>query len=149
MLERWGFPIPRSLYLDSGDFSAFDALLFDRWKFPVVIKPIDEAHGNGVCMGIIHTKELSLKLQKSFEKYPRMIVQEQISGDECRFVVMFGEMVLAINRIPPEITGDGEKSISELIQQENDTNPLRSDGYNSALSYISIDEELREYITKK
>ena len=70
------------------EFDNFDWLEFSDLSFPVIIKPIDEAHGNGVCMNIISILELQKKLKISFSLYPKMIIQEQISGDECRVLVV-------------------------------------------------------------
>lgn len=33
-------------------FATFDWTILNEFHFPVIIKPIDEAHGNGVCMNI-------------------------------------------------------------------------------------------------
>jgi len=149
MLERWGFPIPHTVYVDRDDFPGFDLGAFATWKYPLVIKPIGESHGNGVMMGILDAQELQQKLSQSLEKYPRMIVQEQIQWDECRVIVMFWEVVLAIKRIPPKLLWDGISSIGMLIDMENTSNPLRWKGYDSALSDIPIDSELIEYISKQ
>lgn len=149
MLERWGFPIPHTTYVDRDTFDQLDPAIFTHWRYPLVIKPIDGSHGNGVMMGILDTSELLLKLKSSLEKYPRMIVQEEVKWDECRVVVMFWEVVLAINRIPPRIIGDGISTIRELIEIENQSNLLRWKWYDSALSQIMIDDELVDYITKR
>jgi carbamoylphosphate synthase large subunit len=50
----------------------------DSLKFPLIIKPNREAHGNGVMMNIQTFEELKEKLSISFEKYSNMIIQEQV-----------------------------------------------------------------------
>lgn len=148
MLDRYWFPIAKTWYLHQDDFSTYDWSTF--WDdFPLVIKPIDEWHGNGVMVQIASTLELQEKLKKSFQKYPKMIIQKQIYGDECRIVVLFGEVVVAYNRIPPRIVGDGLLTIEALIHLENTTNPLRDIHYTSPLSYIRIDDELDNFIEKQ
>lgn len=148
MLDRYWFPIAKTWYLHHDDFSTCDWNKFQDY-FPLIIKPIDEWHGNGVMVNITSLSELREKLNKSFQKYPKMIIQKQIYGDECRIVLFFGRVVVAFNRIPPCILGDGSLTIDELINKENTKNPLRAPNYTSPLSYIRIDDELDDFIEKQ
>ncbi|MDR0650931.1 MAG: hypothetical protein LBG59_06095 [Candidatus Peribacteria bacterium] len=43
------------------------------------------------------------------------------------------------------MVGDGTHTIEELIKKENQ-NPLRGDGYETALSFIPINEKTCEYL---
>ena len=124
VLEKEGFPIPKSAYMSREEFTKSESLLKD-FDFPVVIKPLNESSGNGVQIGIQTPEELRIKLERAFERYPRMIIQEQISGDECRVLVFRDTVLVAMIRIPPKIVGDGHSTIEELIFQENCSNTLR------------------------
>jgi glutathione synthase/RimK-type ligase-like ATP-grasp enzyme len=62
--------------------------LIENLKYPLIIKPLDEAHGDGVMMSINSFEELIAKLGTSFEKYTSMIVQEEAQGDEVRVLVV-------------------------------------------------------------
>ncbi|MDD2565784.1 MAG: hypothetical protein PHZ26_04410 [Candidatus Gracilibacteria bacterium] len=149
ILERNGLPIAKTVYIYENELEEFDWSKINNFKFPVIIKPVDEDHGNGVCMNIITIPELKKKLELSFEFYSKMIIQEQITGDECRVLVVMGEVILALRRIPPFITGDGIKTIKELIEIENSTNPLRKQNYSAPLGTIKADSELIDYIDKQ
>lgn len=92
-----------SIYLDRERVAEIEVLLGDDFPFPVVIKPVNESHGNGVMMHITDRAELKSKLKISFEHYDRMIVQQEIQGDEARFLVVGGEVVLAYHRMPPAV----------------------------------------------
>lgn len=148
ILERGGFPIAHSIYLHKTELDHFPKESLSGFRYPVIIKPINQAHGNGVMMNITGYEELLLKLKKSFEIYENMIVQEQIIGDEFRVLVVRGEVIVVINRIPPCIVGDGKQSIATLIEIENTTNPLRGFDYERPLSYIRTDAELDHCIKK-
>lgn len=148
MLDRFWFPIAKTWYLQQEDFTRCEWAQFHDY-LPLVIKPIDEWHGNGVMVNITTIGELQEKLKKSFLKYPKMIIQTQIYGDECRVVVLFGKVIVAYNRIPPKILGDGKSTIEALIHLENTSNPLRDLHYTSPLSYIRIDDELDNFIEKQ
>lgn len=149
ILERNWLPIAKTVYIYENELEEFDWSKINNFKFPVIIKPVDEDHGNWVCMNIITIPELKKKLELSFEFYSKMIIQEQITGDECRVLVVMWEVILALRRIPPFITGDWIKTIKELIEIENSTNPLRKQNYSAPLWTIKADSELIDYIDKQ
>ncbi|MDD2916610.1 MAG: ATP-grasp domain-containing protein [Candidatus Gracilibacteria bacterium] len=149
LLEKYGAPIAKTFYIYNHEFPNFDWTKLSDFHFPVIIKPIDEAHGNGVCMNIVSISELQKKLESSFADYAKMIVQEQISGDECRVLVVLGEVVVGLHRVPPFIIGDGKSTLHELIDNENKTNPLRQQNYSAPLSLIKADSELVDYVSKQ
>ncbi|NDK19340.1 ATP-grasp domain-containing protein [Candidatus Gracilibacteria bacterium] len=149
LLEKYDAPIAKTLYIHNHEFQKFDWSKLSEFHFPVIIKPIDEAHGNGVCMNIVSISELQKKLESSFVDYTKMIIQEQISGDECRVLVVLGEVVVGLHRVPPFVIGNGESTIQELIEDENKTNPLRQQNYSAPLSLIKADSELIDYVDKQ
>lgn len=149
LLSRHSLPIPQTLYLNSEELDNVSFETFEMLWFPVIIKPVDGAHGKGVLMDIRSPLELIEKLKDSFQEYPRMIVQEQVSWDECRVLVVLGKVLLGLQRIPPTIVWDGVSTIKDLIGKENVENPLRKKEYNAPLSTIEIDQELLGYIEKQ
>lgn len=54
------------------DWSQFEGI------YPLIIKPVDGAHGHGVQMGIRSLLELQEKLTRAWQDYPVMMVQEEI-----------------------------------------------------------------------
>ena len=77
------------------------------------------------------------------------MIQEQVYGEDYRLLVINGKPQIATKRIPAFVTGDGSKSIKELIEQEN-SDPRR-DIKNPAhiLKPIKIDEPLIKYLTQQ
>jgi cyanophycin synthetase len=77
------------------------------------------------------------------------MIQEQVYGEDYRLLVINGKLQIATKRIPAFVTGDGSKSIKELIEQEN-SDPRR-DIKNPAhiLKPIKIDEPLIKYLTQQ
>jgi len=100
ILERNNLPIAKTHYLKKDDFDDFHFSELKDFSFPLIIKPLNESHGNGVMMHIMNIEELRKKLSLSFQKYDTMIIQEEIQGDEIRVLVFKGEVIVAINRIP-------------------------------------------------
>ncbi|MDA9128862.1 hypothetical protein N9J72_00085 [Candidatus Gracilibacteria bacterium] len=149
ILERNSFPISKSVYVSKVNFLTSSFLEVSHLQLPLVIKPLSESHGNGVMMCINTLEELKQKVGESFKIYNDIIIQEQIEGDEVRVVVVKGEIIIAIKRIPATVIGDGKLSIGKLIEKENTENILRGVGYTSPLSHIIIDSELKSYISKQ
>ncbi len=147
MLERIEAPIAKSIYIKKNELSNLSEKNLKWFHYPLVIKPLDEWHGNWVMMHIHNFSELSEKLNTSFEIYDTMIVQEQAEWDEVRLVVILWEVVVAINRVPAHITWDGEKNIEELIVKKN-KRPERGVWYNNYLTEIEIDAETLWYLEK-
>ena len=149
ILEANNLPTAKSVYISKWDFSQSQELDIHSLSFPLIIKPLDEAHGNWVMMEIKDTSELKAKLITSFESYENMIVQEQVSWDEVRVLVVKWDVVLARNRIPARVIWDGKNTIEKLIENENASNPLRGDWYESPLANIIVDDEILSYISKQ
>ena len=147
ILERHWLPTAKSIYLWKDKFSSFQKTDISHMRFPLVIKPLDDGHGNWVMMNIESFFELQEKLKKSFQLYNNMIVQEQIEGDEIRVLVVKWEVVIAINRIPTQVLWDGISNLKELIEVEN-KNPLRGEWYDEPLSYIKVDDEMLSFLSK-
>lgn len=145
---QW-FIVPKTAYVSYNEYDSFDFSIFSEFHFPLVVKPLDGAHWDGVKMHILTIEELRNALYESFQKYPKMIVQEEVQWDEVRVLVVKDEVVLAINRIPPIITGNAKNTIRELIEKENSENELRWEQYTAPLSYIKIDSELESFILKQ
>ena len=148
VLDRYNLPIARSEYISKKEFSNFDKSSISKLNFPLIVKPIDEWHWNWVLMWISDFEELKNALNKSFEIYGDMIIQEQASGDEIRILVIKWKIVAAIHRVPAFVVWDWINNVSKLIDIENNTNPLRWEWYDNSLAYIKIDDELLWYISK-
>ncbi len=147
-LERYNFPVAktREISRENFDFGTED---FSDFTFPLVVKPVDDGHGNGVKMNISDKKELKKAIEESFQKYSKILIQTQASGEDHRVLVVWWEVAIAYKRVPPSVVGDGKTTILSLIEKENKNNPLRWEGYTNVLSKIKIDDELKNTIQKQ
>lgn len=148
ILDRGNFPTAKSVYLDVSQFLDFSEKDIAKLQFPLIIKPTDEGHGNGVITGIENFQELKNFLQTSFENYKKMIIQEQIMWEEIRIIVVKNTVVAVIQRVPAFVVWDGKSTIEQLIQKENTDNPKRGKWNAKKLSFIEITDELKTYIQK-
>jgi len=116
--------------------------------YPLVIKPQNGRQGKGVVTNLKHEEELLTAFTHIQEPGTDYIVERYIAGDDYRFLVVNGAVVAASLRLPPRVTGDGKRSIRELIEQEND-NPLRGEDHEKPMTRIPTDERTRCYLAKE
>ena len=155
IIEKLTLPIPKWEVIE--DEKQIEKI-WNKYQKPVVIKPSGLTGGKGVSMNI-QTIEQAKKAYtwaqgKTEEKIrplwqKKIIIQEQVQGEDYRLLVIDGKLEVATKRIPAFVIGDGKKSIEELIEETN-TDPRR-DISNPAhtLKPIKIDEPLLEFLEEQ
>lgn len=139
LMKELGYRVPKHLHAQIADLSACYAF-FETCTTPVVVKPASgTGGGRGVTTGIVNRHDLrkALKLAASFDT--DLIVEEQLEGHSYRLLYINGHLVDAVRRDPPVITGDGSKTIRQLVAEEN-TRRLKADPF-LALSPLKFDRD--------
>ena len=108
---------------------------------PVVIKPNQTNFGLGITILKENTDEQTYRraIDIAFEYDSTILIEEFISGKEFRFFVIGDEVVGILHRVPANVTGDGTKTIRELVELKNQ-DPLRGKGYRTPLEKIRLEE---------
>lgn len=124
ILGQAGLPAPMG-----GSFSDYDTALkymLNRDR-PQVVKPIRGYGGIGVTTGVV----TEAQFQKAWERASRgkrnIVVEDLCVGDELRLIVLGGETLAAVCRVPAYVIGDGVSTISQLVDIKNarrQKNPL-------------------------
>ncbi|MBD1913886.1 MULTISPECIES: acetate--CoA ligase family protein [unclassified Leptolyngbya] len=149
-LHTLGFPIPQ------GDIvrTLEDALLTARQiGYPVAVKPVVGHKGIGVTANVRTSDELEQAYERALEAIApdqaiRIIIEQSISGKDYRLLCVNGKFVAATERRPASVTGDGESTIEELIDRENQM-PARSDTPTSPMGKIKTDDAMRFYLKEQ
>jgi hypothetical protein len=140
LLGRHGIPIPKTHYIYENEFADFDWTVFSSFRFSSCY----QANWWGTWewrMYEYHHRPWTSKEIAEFilDLYPKMIVQEQVSWDECRVLVVLWEVIVAYNRVPPSVIMKWTLNHSDqLIDYENKNNPLRQEDYYAPLSFIRV-----------
>jgi len=108
--------------------------------FPVVTKPLSGNHGRGVTTAIRNEDELREGYNAAVSRYPDVLVENYIKGEDHRLLVIDGKLIAAARRRPAHVIGDGVMTIRELIDREN-TDPRRGIGHENLLTQITVDEQ--------
>lgn len=155
VLDRLGLPIPKWVEVESKD--QLKELIPDFPK-PFVLKPGGLTGGSGVSTGLTtlaqaeHAYDLAheaifSKVRSTWQQ--KIIIQQQVSGEDYRILVINGKFKVATKRIPAYIIGDGVLNIEQLIEKTN-SDPRRNI-YNPAhtLKPIVFDQMLKDYLDEQ
>jgi len=155
IIERLGLPIARWQTIDSEKELE---TIFDTYEKPVVIKPTGLTGGSGVSVGITTLEEVKKAYVNAKKKIDgkkrtawqrKIMIQEQLEGEDYRLLVINGKLKIATKRIPAFVTGDGKNTIKELIEETNKDPRRDVTNPSHILKPIIIDEPLLEYLKEQ
>jgi D-alanine-D-alanine ligase-like ATP-grasp enzyme len=126
ILKSTGLPVVQSQLFASTQIQAATDFAI-KLGFPVVIKPRSFSRGIGVTTHIHSVgrlKEAWNELQNTakkmrFGKTIPFLVEKHFEGTDARFFVVGGKIVSITFKDPPNVVGNGQSSIAELIRVKN------------------------------
>jgi cyanophycin synthetase len=147
LLASAGLPVPRSEVVRSEDEALTAAR---RIGFPVVVKPLDGNHGRGVALELETEEEIRQGFQRARDQSRRgvVVVESFVKGKDYRVLVIGGHMVAVAQRVPANVTGDGRRTVKELVEEANN-DPRRGIGHEKVLTRIKIDDAAEELLEKQ
>ncbi len=129
-----------------------EALDYARFLYPVVLKPNWGSHGDYVVPDLRDKQSLELALWKFVSLRginEPFIIEEYLPGQEFRiFITSKGDMAI-VNRQSASITGDGDKTINELVEVENEKRQKNKSMSPSSLCPIVLDAESQRYLEQQ
>lgn len=153
LMRSSGVPIPFTKIITAtenvSELDLRDA--FDRFG-SLAVKPNDNSLSRGLSLHIRDEKSLDRAVEgaRRHSRGGNVVIQQQVTGEEIRFVYLEGEIVAALLRETPKLTGDGAHTVSELIKAENESRA----NIKSMVGYPQLDDSLikidisRSYIPK-
>ncbi|HEX3046426.1 MAG TPA: carboxylate--amine ligase, partial [Bacillota bacterium] len=105
----------------------------------VVVKPKSTNFGKGIT--ILKTgyslADFQTAIFRALKEDDSVLIEEFIPGKEYRFLVIGDEVAAILHRVPANVKGDGEHTITELVEEKNQ-DPLRGKGYVTPLEKINL-----------
>ena len=135
LLHSAGVPVPLGRPVESVD-EAWEVAL--EVGLPVVVKPQDGNQGKGVTVNLTERSQLAAAYA-SAEKYGTVMVERFLPGHDFRLLVVGDQLVAAARREPPQVLGDGQHTVRELVDAVN-LDPRRGSGHGTALTKIRLDD---------
>jgi D-alanine-D-alanine ligase-like ATP-grasp enzyme len=118
-LGRAGLAVPRQVRCTPGDLTAALDLLGAVGS--VVVKPASgTGAGTAVTCGVQSRPDLvDAVVYAARWGAGEVVVEEQVRGTEVRVLVLDGRPLATVRRRPPEVVGDGRRTLAELVVAEN------------------------------
>ncbi len=140
LLHAAGVPVPLGRPVQDVEDAwavAQEVGLAQGW--PVVVKPQDGNQGKGVTVNITTREQLEAAYATALEHGSVVMVERFLPGHDFRLLVVGDQLVAAARRDPPQVLGDGQHTIAELVEQVN-RDPRRGSGHGTALTKIRLDD---------
>ena len=137
VLAAAGVPVPLGRVVSSAA---------DAWEtaqavgMPVVVKPADGNHGRGVFLNLSCREEIERAFPVASSEGRReqtVVVEQFVPGVEHRLLVVGDQMVACAKGEHIYVTGDGHRTIAELIDLQINSDPRR--GRSAAMPNKTVD----------
>ena len=137
VLAATGVPVPRGRVVSSAA---------EAWEtaqavgLPVVVKPADGNHGRGVFLNLFTREEIERAFPVASSEGRReqtVVVEQFVPGVEHRLLVVGDQMVACAKGEHIYVTGDGHRTIAELIDLQINSDPRR--GRSAAMPNKTVD----------
>ena len=135
LLHAAGVPVPMGQPVETVQ-EAWEVAL--KVGLPVVVKPQDGNQGKGVTVNITQRAELE-EAYKNAADHGTVMVERFLPGHDFRLLVVGDQLVAAARREPPQVLGDGEHTVRELVDAVNQ-DPRRGEGHATSLTKIRLDD---------
>jgi cyanophycin synthetase len=144
ILATLGLPVPKQELVQSEGQAVRAA---QRIGFPVVTKPYNGNHGRGISIRLTSDAEVAQGFHVAREHSRSVIVETFLEGDDHRLLVVNGELVAATRRTPGHVTGDGRRTVTELIEIVNQ-DPRRGVGHEKVLTRLELDGQAQTMLAR-
>ncbi|GAB4190990.1 MAG: hypothetical protein Tsb002_19310 [Wenzhouxiangellaceae bacterium] len=117
----------------------------DDWGFPVFVKP-DKGSLGQLAARVAHHEQLAQHLRLTAQRYHCALIQRYIEQPEYRLFYLRGEMLFHYRRHPPSIIGDGQRSLSQAVDDLCRQSPAFDPDYGLDKNWI-LEQLLRHKLT--
>lgn len=142
LLAAVGVPVPRGRGVKDPD-DAWQAAL--EIGLPVAVKPVDANHGRGISLEVMNEQAVrdafDYAAREAKDGANGVIVEKYARGQGHRLLVVGERLVAAARGEIDFVRGDGQRSVSELVDELN-KDPLRGENYTNPLGVVRFEENV-------
>jgi 6,7-dimethyl-8-ribityllumazine synthase len=84
-----------------------------------VVKPVRGEQGHGISIGITSWRDLRRAVRDARHGGTDVLLEQMVDGEDLRIIVIDFQVVAAAVRRPPEVTGDGQHTLEQLIDKQS------------------------------
>jgi GNAT-family acetyltransferase (TIGR03103 family) len=140
VLAGAGLRVPAQIKVENKQ----QAISFLEKHDSVVVKPARGEQGAGISVDVHHADTLQTAIKKARTVSETVILEEFVSGDDLRIVVIGEEVVAAAVRMPAQVVGNGIDTVATLIEKQSRRRSAATGGE----SRIPLDQETQRCITE-
>ncbi len=119
LLREVGVPVPEHLEFEFADLAEAERHVASSGGAFVVKPARGSGGGDGATCGVRAPRELRRAALAATRKTDRILLERQAEGDVFRILVLDGTPIAVVRRRSPTLTGDGTRTVGELIADEN------------------------------
>ncbi len=135
MLCDAGLPAPRQIKVDN-ELQAVSAAR--SIGYPVAVKPAASMFSRGVSLHLTSPSQVREAFQEA-RSHGSIVVESMVVGRDYRVLVVGKRAVAAARRLPPQVVGDGVRTIEVLVADTN-CDPSRGERNSTARTRIELDQ---------
>jgi cyanophycin synthetase len=138
LLQSCGLPTPGGQIVASAE---------EAWEvaqdigLPVVVKPLRGNHGRGISIELSDASEVLRAFHVARQEDDDVLVERYINGDEHRLLVIGNRLAAAARGEQTWIVGDGQATVSALIERQVNSDPRRGEAEQFPLETIVLSRE--------
>ncbi len=139
ILQKHGFRVPQGEEFQTSEQALRSFPLFAAKPF--VVKPKTTNYGLGISIfkeGASY-EDYQKAIHLAFKEDSSILIEEFLYGTEYRFFVLNDQVHAVLLRIPANVTGDGNHTIEELVNDKN-RDPLRGKDHRTPLELMQLGE---------
>jgi len=136
-LESLGYKVPAYLVVDKPGRPEAEEFIAQHGT--IVAKPLDGKQSEGVTTNITSLEQLNPAIDLALEnsRWGKVLLQAQVSGKLYRLFAVNGKLRAAAHRKAAEVTGNGQNTVKQLIEQLN-SDPRRGDDSTTPLKKVKL-----------
>ena len=145
LLAELGLPVPLGRPVSSAE-QAWAAAC--ELGLPVAVKPRNADYGHGIGLNLSTREQVLAAYTAAREYRDEVLVERFAPGEQYRVTVVGNQMVAAVRREPVRLTGDGTRTISQLMEQAN-CDPRRGDDLRLPLDRVCADDDTPQVLAEQ
>ncbi|MFB9174591.1 N-acetylglutaminylglutamine synthetase [Roseibium salinum] len=139
IVKRASVEVPDQIKADSPD----EVAAFLEKHGSVVVKPARGEQGKGIAIDLTTLDEVMAAIDVAKTYSSDVLIEEFVTGQDLRLVVIDYKVVATALRKPAEVTGNGRATIQELIDNQSRRRSAATGGE----SKILVDDEVRRCVS--
>lgn len=119
--------------------------IFNALAKPIVVKPVNSAQGKNVHLEIQIFKQFTRAITSIRRSSPsvHILAEEHFRGAEYRILCNRERIISVIKRLPPQVIGDGERTVRELALEKSRSHRQHS---SPALKPLALDKQTKMHL---